>query len=76
MELQRYVPCEIRFRGVRSREGEDWRPAIEGEPVCVWDLEVVREGRPVWIATMMSGPARADDYLGHVPAHMAIHRTR
>jgi hypothetical protein len=58
---------ELPIRAWVRREGEDWRPAIEGESVCVWDLEVVWEERQAWIATMMSGPARPDDYLAHVP---------
>lgn len=47
---------------VRS-SGERWRPAVEGESVCVWDLEVVWEERQAWIGTMMSGRARPDRYL-------------
>ena len=58
---------ELPIRVWVRREGKDWRPAVEGESVCVWDLEVVWEERQAWIATMMSGPARPDDYLAHVP---------
>lgn len=58
---------ELPIKAWVRREGEDWRPAIEGESVCVWDLEVVWEERQAWIATMMSGPARPEDYLAHVP---------
>ncbi len=58
---------ELPIRVWVRREGEEWRPAVDGESVCVWDLEVVWEERQAWIATMMSGPARPEDYLAHVP---------
>ena len=39
---------------VRRSRSEPWRPGIEGESVCVWDLEVIWEERQAWVETMLS----------------------
>ena len=59
------LPFHIMVR--RGRE-EPWRKAVEGESICVWDLEIIWEERQAWIATMLAG-AGADrgEYLRRVP---------
>jgi hypothetical protein len=39
-----------------------WRPARDGESVCVWDLEVIRFERQAYVDTVLSG-GTAEDYL-------------
>lgn len=57
------------------RKGEEpWRPARDGESVCVWDLEVVTAEREAWIATMLSpdGPS-PDAYLERTESRFRPH---
>ncbi|HKB02768.1 MAG TPA: hypothetical protein VKD90_11145 [Gemmataceae bacterium] len=35
--------------------GGAWRPARDGESVCVWDLEVIRFERQAYVETVLSG---------------------
>jgi hypothetical protein len=39
-----------------------WRPARDGESVCVWDLEVIGYERKVYVETVLDG-GTADDYV-------------
>jgi hypothetical protein len=39
-----------------------WRPARDGESVCVWDLEVIRFERQAYVETVLSG-GTVEDYL-------------
>ena len=46
------------------RDGGAWRPARDGEGVCVWDLEVIWHERCAYVATLLGTPAgTAADYL-------------
>jgi hypothetical protein len=36
-------------------DGAGWRPARDGESVCVWDLEIIWFERNLWIETVLSG---------------------
>ena len=53
------------------RELDDWRPAVRGESVCVWDLEILWEERQACVATMMSEAGEPDEYLDHVAERFA-----
>ena len=49
------------------RDASAWRPANEGESVCVWDLRVIWWEREAYVATMMSGkPDGLEEYLARV----------
>ncbi|HEY2786694.1 MAG TPA: hypothetical protein VGJ05_17160 [Fimbriiglobus sp.] len=37
------------------RDGTAWRPAIGGESVCVWDLQVIWHERETYVATLLGG---------------------
>ena len=39
-----------------------WRPARDGESVCVWDLEVIGFERQAYVETVLSG-GTVEDYL-------------
>lgn len=57
------------------RDGTDWRPAQDGESICVWDLEVIWHERQAWVQWMLN--ERAPDaraYLDAVPVAWAGHR--
>jgi hypothetical protein len=58
------LPLKI---SVRRDRNEPWRPAAEGESICIWDLEVIWEERQAWIETMLSpaGP-NGEAYLSRV----------
>jgi hypothetical protein len=48
---------------VRGPEG--WRPAKDGESVCVWDLRVLWWEREAYVNTVMAGGEDGlEDYLG------------
>ena len=60
---------ELPFRIMVRRNATDpWRTAVDGESICVWDLEIVWEERQAWVDTMLTGtdsdPAA---YLRRVP---------
>ncbi len=44
--------------------GARWRPAREGESVCVWDLEILAHERDAYVATLLAAGAQdpAADY--------------
>lgn len=42
--------------------GGEWRPAIAGESVCVWDLEVIAFERNAYVKTLLNG-GDAEQYL-------------
>jgi hypothetical protein len=56
------------------RDGNDWRPAHDGESICVWDLEVIWHERQAWVHWMLreGGPDPAA-YLDAVPVAWAGH---
>ena len=54
------------------RTGEDWRPAIDGESFCVWDLEILWAERQIWIATMLTDEA-PDAYLSTLATDRPSH---
>lgn len=59
------LPFHIMVRRVPS---DPWRKAVEGESVCVWDLEIIWEERQAWIDTMLTGAAPdPGGYLRRVP---------
>jgi hypothetical protein len=45
--------------------GARWRPAREGESVCVWDLEVIAHERDAYVETLLASGVRdrTADYL-------------
>jgi hypothetical protein len=56
---------ELPLRVWVRRDREDpWRPAQDGESICVWDLEIIWAERQAWIECLLSGdvPDR-DEYL-------------
>jgi len=56
---------------VRRSRTEPWRPAIEGESICVWDLEVIWAERQAWIAFMMA--PIGSDRTGYLAAVDPLH---
>jgi hypothetical protein len=48
---------------VAVRYADGWRPARDGESVCVWDLQVIGFERDAWVATMLSDSDDASAYL-------------
>ena len=51
---------------VRSRESAGaWRPAAGEESICVWDIEVIKRERDLFVETVLSaaGPASRERYL-------------
>lgn len=59
------LPLSIQIR--RSRD-EPWRPAVAGESICVWDLEVIWAEREAWVETMLGrGGPNPHAYLERVP---------
>ena len=56
------------------RDGNDWRPARDGESICVWDLEVIWHERQAWVQWMLNEKAPDPTaYLGSVPVAWAGH---
>jgi hypothetical protein len=55
---------------VRAYDTAEWRPARDGESVCVWDLEVIWAEREAYVSTMLASD-RPDTsaYLDRVIAH-------
>jgi hypothetical protein len=55
---------ELPLRVVVRPQSPDgaWRPARDGESVCVWDLEVIRFERQAYVETVLSG-GTVEDYL-------------
>lgn len=51
---------------VRGPADADWRPARDGESICVWDLEVIWHEREAYIASMLTGASDAHGYLQRV----------
>jgi hypothetical protein len=53
---------------VRSQTADgQWRPAREGESVCVWDLEVIWSERQAYVQTVLGGgtiEAYLDRHIG------------
>jgi len=45
------LPLRVWVRHVRS---EAWRPAMDDESICVWDLELLWAERQAWVTTMMA----------------------
>jgi hypothetical protein len=48
------------------REAGSWRPARDGESICVWDIEILFYERTLWTKTVLSGrplAAALPDYL-------------
>jgi hypothetical protein len=45
--------------------GARWRPAREGESVCVWDLEIIWEEREAYVETVLgkNGALRQKEYI-------------
>jgi hypothetical protein len=45
--------------------GARWRPAREGESVCVWDLEIIWEEREAYVETVLgkNGALRQKEYV-------------
>jgi hypothetical protein len=57
------LPLRVRVRAAGSKSG--FRPAREGESVCVWDLELIWLERQAYVATMLAEPPAGStaDYL-------------
>ncbi len=54
--------------------GARWRPAREGESVCVWDLEVIGFERDAYVDTLLAGGTRdrTVDYLDQATGKPAL----
>jgi hypothetical protein len=62
---------------VRRKPTEPWRPAGDGESVCVWDLEIIGAERQAWVDTMLRrGGPDAEAYITAVRPEHAPHRDR
>jgi hypothetical protein len=56
-DRQNELPVKVFVRN----EGP-WRPALEGESFCVWDLEIVGRERDAYVETVLAG-GDAEAYL-------------
>lgn len=52
---------------VRSQKDDaEWRPARDGESVCVWDLEVIWFERQAYVRTILGGGTKTDYLDSHL----------
>jgi len=59
---------------VREPESVRWRPAQDGESICVWDLDIIAHERDAYIRHVLSKPESPalDAYLGATVLKTAV----